>query len=669
MWLAVVLVMTGLSSTDARRQTTPSVAISGELRQWHKVTLTLDGPQADETGTSPNPFTDLRMTVTFTHESGVPSHAVPGYFAGDGNAANTSATAGNKWRAHVSPDKTGRWNWRIRFVSGPNVAVTTAAGAAVSPFDGLAGSFDVQATDKTAPDFRASGRLRYVGRHHLQFAGTGEYFMKAGPDSPETLLAYEDFDGTRTLKTELKTYAVHAQDWRTGDPTWKDGKGKGLIGALNYLSAEGMNSISFLPYNAGGDGDNVWPFVDRDDKFHYDVSKLDQWQIVFDHAQAKGIYLHFKLQEQENDDGVTGQGPAAAGGARGRGAAPEAAPAAAAGQAAPQGAQAAGGRGGGGRGGGRGAVVCSVATALDCGNTGPERRLYVRELVARFGYALALNWNMGEENTLTSQQQRAMAQAIREFDPYDHLVVVHTFPNQQEQVYLPLLGQPETLTGVSLQNSWSLTHQATARWVRASAAAGTPWVVANDEQAPAGTGAPPDPGYPGFTGNDAQGNPIQTLHDLRKFTLWGNIMAGGAGVEYYFGYSLPHNDLVAEDFRSRDKTWDYARYALDFLRSERIPFWDMSNADLLVGNAINDNSRYCLAKAGELYLVYLPTGGSAELDLTGVSGTLSVSWFDPRNGGALKRGSVASVTGGRPVVLGMPPDNPTEDWLAVVRRN
>ena len=32
---------------------------------------------------------------------------VPGYFAADGNAANTSATSGNKWRAHLSPDKAG----------------------------------------------------------------------------------------------------------------------------------------------------------------------------------------------------------------------------------------------------------------------------------------------------------------------------------------------------------------------------------------------------------------------------------------------------------------------------------------------------------------------------------------------------------------------------------
>ena len=34
-------------------------------------------------------------------------------------------------------------------------------------------------------------------------------------------------------------------------------------GAINYLSGKGCNVFSFLPYNAGGDGDNVWPFVER----------------------------------------------------------------------------------------------------------------------------------------------------------------------------------------------------------------------------------------------------------------------------------------------------------------------------------------------------------------------------------------------------------------------
>ena len=34
-----------------------------------------DGPQADESATAPNPFTDFRMTVTFAHESGNPTYA------------------------------------------------------------------------------------------------------------------------------------------------------------------------------------------------------------------------------------------------------------------------------------------------------------------------------------------------------------------------------------------------------------------------------------------------------------------------------------------------------------------------------------------------------------------------------------------------------------------
>lgn len=62
------------------------------------------------------------------------------------------------------------------------------------------------------------------------------------------------------------------------------------------------------------------------------------------------------------------------------------------------------------------------------------------------------------------------------------------------------------------------------------------------------------------------------MHDIRKLTLWGTLMAGGAGVEYYFGYALPENDLVAQDVRSRDKSWDYCRIALDFFRTEKSRF-------------------------------------------------------------------------------------------------
>ncbi|MHC4565215.1 MAG: DUF5060 domain-containing protein, partial [Planctomycetota bacterium] len=69
--------------------------VSGELKKWHKVTVTFDGPQTSETA-EPNPFLDYRLNVTFTHQGSGKSKVVPGHFAADGDAANTSADSGNK---------------------------------------------------------------------------------------------------------------------------------------------------------------------------------------------------------------------------------------------------------------------------------------------------------------------------------------------------------------------------------------------------------------------------------------------------------------------------------------------------------------------------------------------------------------------------------------------
>jgi hypothetical protein len=600
-----------------------TIVVTGELMQWHKVTLTLDGPFAHEQDTEPNPFTDLAFEVTFTHQSGTPTYKVPGYFAADGRAAETSAESGTDWCAHLSPDQSGLWTYSLSFTRGKHAALD-GGGVPLEPFDGKTGSFEIAPTDKTGRDFRAKGRLQYVGKHHLQFAGSGEFFLKAGPDAPETLLAYADFDGTSTHKPDkgpLKTWAPHLGDWKPGDPSWQDGKGKGLIGALNYLAGKGVNAFSFLTYNAAGDGDNVWPFIERNAKLHYDCSKLDQWGIVFDHATALGLYLHFKLQENESDDERLGM-------SRKPGKLPE---------------------------------------ALDGGKLGPERKLYCRELIARFGHALALNWNIGEENTQSTDEVRDMVKYIHDTDPYKHHIVLHTFPPEQELVYRPLLGDQSLLTGVSLQNSWKTAHQCTLQWIRESAAAGRPWVVAHDEQNPAGLGVPPDPGYGGHDGIAVENNPqgpkgegftkskAYTLHDIRKLCLWGNLMAGGAGVEYYFGYKLPENDLVCEDWRSRDQSWDYCSIALDFFRDEKIPIGDMQSANTLIGNTKDTNDKFCLAKPNELYLVYLPNGGSTDLQ---AEGSYTLTWFNPRNGKSQPAGDFTN-----PITA---PD--TNDWLAVIRR-
>ncbi|MEM7393894.1 MAG: DUF5060 domain-containing protein, partial [Verrucomicrobiota bacterium] len=273
-----------------------AVTIGGELRTWHNVTLTMDGPYAHELDKAVNPFTDYRMTVTFRHESGL-NYTVPGYFAADGNAAETGADSGRQWRAHLSPDKPGVWTWSVAFVQGESVANMMMKGKPLPPYHGREGQFTVEKTDKQKPDMRARGRLQVVGGRYLRFAESGKFFLKCGADAPENLLAYRDFDGPFATDGHkdhfVKTWEPHIRDWREGDPTWRKGKGKGLIGAINYLASEGMNVFSFLPLNIGGDDRNVFPYTHYDERFRMDVSRLDQWQIVLAHGTRMGMFLHF----------------------------------------------------------------------------------------------------------------------------------------------------------------------------------------------------------------------------------------------------------------------------------------------------------------------------------------------------------------------------------------
>jgi len=575
-----------------------SVRVAGELKVWHKVTLAVGGPASSETA-DPNPFTDYRLTVTF--RSGDAVYAVPGYYAADGNAAETGAAAGNVWLAHFAPDRAGTWRWSVSFRAGPGVAVSddANAGAPVAGVDGKSGTLEIGPTDKTGRDFRGKGMLRYVGRRYLQFAGTGEWFLKCGADSPENFLAYADFDHTTNVGNRRKSWAPHVRDWRPGDPTWRGGKGKGIIGALNYLASEGLNAFSFIPLTIGGDDKNVFPYLAPDGPFtRFDCSKLAQWEIVFEHADRLGLYLHFKTQETENE------------------------------------------------------------MLLDDGDVGSERRLYYRELIARFGHHLALNWNLGEENGALGKRNQSTAQRIAmtnyfwRHDPYRHLVVIHNGKMPDD-----LLGKASHLTGFSLQTNqpdFRNVHPRTLEWVEKSARAGRPWVVACDEPGDAQHALRPD--------NDAG----RSHEDGRRNGLWGNVMAGGAGLEWYFGYKHAQSDLTCQDFRSRDRWWDYCRYMLEFFADNAVPFQEMASADGLIDTA----DGYGFAKPGAVYVVYLKHGGSVRLNLGGVAGAFDVRWYDPRHGGALQTGSVRSVTGGGRRALGRPPAGaaPGDDWVILVRR-
>ena len=577
------------------------VTVSGQLKQFHVVTITFDGPASGEDAT-PSPFTDYRLSVTFTR--GQRKMAVCGYYAADGSAGQTAAATGDKWRVHFVPETQGRWSYVASFRSGQGVAIADDAGAG-SPagFDGAAGELTIGPPDRNATDLRARGFLRHdANSHYLRFAGSGEYFIKGGADSPENLLGYADFDNTFHTggKTDAKrpgeaeaarnlhTYRPHLGDWRAGDPTWRGGKGKGLIGALNYLASKGMNSAYFLTYNLdGGDGKDAWPWTTPAERHRFDCSKLDQWEVVFSHMDRLGLMMHVVTQETENDHG------------------------------------------------------------LDAGQLGPQRKLYYRELIARFGHHLAVTWNLGEENTNTDVQRKAFATYIRRLDAARHPIVVHTFPGKYESIYAPLLGLAD-FDGPSLQmGDMKATHDETLKWVSRSAAAGRKWFVSLDEIGPANAGVLPDKD--------------DSAHDsVRRYALWGNLMAGGAGCEWYFGYKYANNDLNCEDWRSRDAMWDQTRFALEFFH-KHLPFWTMKADDELT-SAKDD---YCFAAEGKVYAVYLPNGEATTIKLP--AGDYAAAWYNPRTGGELLRGSVSKLTGPGEPSLGTPPGEPGKDWVVLIR--
>jgi hypothetical protein len=358
--------------------------------------------------------------------------------------------------------------------------------------------------------------------------------------------------------------------------------------------------------NIEGDGNDVWPYSSPQERYRFDCSKLDQWEVVFSHMDDLGMMLHVVLTETENE---------------------------------------------------------SLFESEEGTEFAESRKIYYRELIARFAHHRALVWNLGEENgwnddkegTLepenranSDSQRRAFSDYIRALDPYDHPIVVHTLPGRYDEIYTPLLGHP-SLEGPSLQmHLGEEIYSETLKWVEKSKESGRQWFACLDEIGPADTGVMPDADDP--------------EHDsVRRYALWGNLMAGGAGCEWYFGYKYAHNDLGLEDYRSRERMWDLNRNAVDFFQ-QHLPFHEMEPDDGL----IDDANSHCLAKPGSVYAVYLGEGGSTRIALP--VGEYSLQWFDPRHGGPLQVGRVESLQGGGSRSIGAAPRDPGKDWVALIKR-
>ncbi len=563
--------------------------LRGSFRVWEPLTVDIGGPLAHQADTHPNPFLDYRLQVHFTGPNGA-EYDVPGFFAGDGEGG----AAGDTWRVLFAPDQVGAWNYAISFRSGPQLAVSRDPNEGEPmALHGAGGAFTVGPSDAGVADFFRWGRLEYVGAHYLKFRD-GPYWLKGGTDSPEDFLGYAGFANTRRA---AHTYATHVADWRPGDPDWGAGQGKGIIGALNYLASEHVNSIYFLPMNIGGDGRNVWPYAGAidgrgspdNDNLHFDLLRLHQWGIVFYHAQRRGIFLHFVLNEAEEAN----------------------------------------------------------KRELDDGGLGIERKLYYRELVARFGHLPALQWNICEEYNIfypwSPEQVKQFAAYLRQIDPYDHPITVHHSHHPVESCE-PFLG---SLLFPVTSFQWKDTALVEL-WRQKSAQAGVPQVIGMDEF------------------NPDLATPDKADRHRREYT-WPIYLSGG-GLEY-----ILEELLQTDDFRRYEAHWRYLWFARGFVE-QNLPFWRMwPRHSLLDGEAQyaglhNTVGGHVFTDATDVYAIYLPNATqTGTLDLSASPGAFSVRWYNPRTGQFVPT-ATRQVEGGRPITIGPPPGEPDEDWAVLLER-
>lgn len=585
------------------------VSLSGELKKWHRVCLLLNGPAVKE---EPATFRDYRLNVTFS--KGAQEFVVPGHFAADGDAANSGASSGNKWRVYFTPNETGEWTYHISFRKGKDVAVDSDpfAGSSLTPLDGESGTFTIGPSDKKIPDFRARGLLRYTGNHYQQFAQDGSFWISIGPGSPENLFGYSEIDATRTgMKDQF--YPDHIKDWRPGDPLWGNDRGKGVIGALNYLAELGQSSIFVSTMSAFCDSDDTWPYPEKEITVNgmstFDVSKLDQWEIIVGHAQHHGIVFHAFLGEDESEQ------------------------------------------------------IFEKVEGLEMGGKdafADLRKLYYRELISRLGHFNAVDWNLGEELGLslrqnnqpygfpnTSQGQiKLYADYINELEPYGrHSLGFEGDLDKPMEDYDSWFRGKE-FTRTAIQGLTQKANRYSVELRRASASAGNPWVIQFSEH------HMPDP-----------------VRDMRKGLLqifrqsaWGTFLGGGASVEWW----LAEDDFFLTSYRPYKDLMIQTAVARDFIM-EYLPFWKMEPGNDL----IRTGEGYCFALKGEAYAAYFNMAVDQTLDLREVKGDFEIDWYNPKTGGRLIKGTVEKVRGGSVVSLGQPVEGGGSytDWVVLVRKN
>ena len=290
---------------------------------------------------------------------------------------------------------------------------------------------------------------------------------------------------------------------------------------------------------------------------------------------------------------------------------------------------------------------------------------------------------------------KATARFIQAHDPYRHLVTVHPVISSSTRGTTPrsLFDPPWRIGGFFGEgNEFDVLSQQTsaaygAEWIRGSQqwhracrtdSVGEWFTSVWDEKLNCWTGDVPgvgqsiaadrvyrkpvlntEFGYEYLRGYPNENRQVHHPDKIRR-TAWRIVCAGGYFATGFHG-TIGHSDVWNRidpnqhyGFKVRDEgVGTHMRVLYEFFNG--LPFWQMHPLAEISETGV------ALAQPNNVYVIYLPQGGSAKVNLHTTTGLFEGHWFNPRNGRSSERFNVVAATGRQFDA----PD--TNDWVLLLK--
>jgi hypothetical protein len=256
-------------------------------------------------------------------------------------------------------------------------------------------------------------------------------------------------------------------------------------------------------------------------------------------------------------------------------------------------------------------MVVHLVLEDDSAWKGYDHQRYYREMVARFGHLPGLVFNFGEESNENYKLPEALAfvQILKDVDPYNHPRGIHNV-NRPDNAYVdaPQVDFTSIQTGSPGRRAGGgrAHNQLVIDWIeRCRQRQRRVLMVGVDE-----------------------GRPEEDR------TAWWSAYLGGGVWE---AHVLPPYDRPMSAWET---VWTQLGGTRAFMES--MPFWEMHPAN----EVVKSGKAFCLAKRGEVYALYLPEGGTIEIELP-PSKTYTAAWWNPDQGKDGRFRDESTLPGGR----------------------